>query len=420
MASRAPAPRPRRSTGRSRSERTRVQRRRSSTCPVEDLVRRMAGRWVCHGERPPVQRDLNPPQVPGVCDIDGSPLIQRDDDQRGDRPRPDGAAAARRSTRSSTTTGEHGVLRLGRRAPADRRCPEPDARRRRSDAATARPRPDMVTRKSPRRDRADAPRRPDRRRGRSPSSRPSSCPASPPRELDRIAERPHPGRRRDAVVQGLPGRSTPRRPFPASLCISLDDEVVHGIPGDRVIRDGQVVSVDAGAIVEGWHGDGGAHVHRRRGAGRAARARRHDAARPCWPASRPRVPGNRIGDISAAVEDVATPGRLRHRPPVRRPRHRHRDARGTAGAELPLRRPGHEARAGPLPRDRADAHARRPRRRASGPTAGRSSTSDGSLAAHFEHTIAITDHGPRDPDVASDDGLAGRSVDLRRSRSVQF
>ncbi len=39
--------------------------------------------------------------------------------------------------------------------------------------------------------------------------------------------------------------------FPASICVSIDDEVVHGIPGERVIREGQIVSVDAGAIVEG-------------------------------------------------------------------------------------------------------------------------------------------------------------------------
>ncbi len=43
--------------------------------------------------------------------------------------------------------------------------------------------------------------------------------------------------------------------FPATLCVSVNDEVVHGIPGDRVIEDGDVVSVDCGAIVEGWHGD---------------------------------------------------------------------------------------------------------------------------------------------------------------------
>ena len=43
--------------------------------------------------------------------------------------------------------------------------------------------------------------------------------------------------------------------FPGSLCVSVNDEVVHGIPGDRVIADGDVVSVDCGAIVQGWHGD---------------------------------------------------------------------------------------------------------------------------------------------------------------------
>jgi methionyl aminopeptidase len=43
--------------------------------------------------------------------------------------------------------------------------------------------------------------------------------------------------------------------FPGSLCVSVNDEVVHGIPGDRVIADGDVVSIDCGAIVEGWHGD---------------------------------------------------------------------------------------------------------------------------------------------------------------------
>lgn len=43
--------------------------------------------------------------------------------------------------------------------------------------------------------------------------------------------------------------------FPASLCISVNEEVVHGIPGGRVLRDGDLVSIDCGAIWEGWHGD---------------------------------------------------------------------------------------------------------------------------------------------------------------------
>lgn len=43
--------------------------------------------------------------------------------------------------------------------------------------------------------------------------------------------------------------------FPATICVSINDEIVHGIPGDRVMNDGDVVSVDCGAIVDGWHGD---------------------------------------------------------------------------------------------------------------------------------------------------------------------
>lgn len=43
--------------------------------------------------------------------------------------------------------------------------------------------------------------------------------------------------------------------FPATLCISVNDEVVHGIPGERVVQDGDVISLDCGAIVDGWHGD---------------------------------------------------------------------------------------------------------------------------------------------------------------------
>ena len=43
--------------------------------------------------------------------------------------------------------------------------------------------------------------------------------------------------------------------FPATICASVNDQVVHGIPGDRVLEEGDVVSLDCGAIVEGWHGD---------------------------------------------------------------------------------------------------------------------------------------------------------------------
>jgi methionyl aminopeptidase len=69
-------------------------------------------------------------------------------------------------------------------------------------------------------------------------------------ELDRLAE--------DNIraAGGLPsflGYGYP--PFPATICASVNAEVVHGIPGDRALAEGDVISIDCGAIVEGWHGD---------------------------------------------------------------------------------------------------------------------------------------------------------------------
>ncbi|HEX6798380.1 MAG TPA: type I methionyl aminopeptidase [Ktedonobacterales bacterium] len=44
-------------------------------------------------------------------------------------------------------------------------------------------------------------------------------------------------------------------PYPAALCASVNDEIVHGIPGSRVLKEGDIITLDMGAIVEGWHGD---------------------------------------------------------------------------------------------------------------------------------------------------------------------
>jgi methionyl aminopeptidase len=69
-------------------------------------------------------------------------------------------------------------------------------------------------------------------------------------ELDRLAEeniRSHGG------VPSFLGYGFP--PFPATICASVNEEVVHGIPGSRELVDGDVISIDCGAIVEGWHGD---------------------------------------------------------------------------------------------------------------------------------------------------------------------
>jgi methionyl aminopeptidase len=67
-------------------------------------------------------------------------------------------------------------------------------------------------------------------------------------ELDAIAEDSIRSAGATPSFQGYHG-------FPASICASVNDEVVHGIPGERVLADGDVISIDCGAIVEGWHGD---------------------------------------------------------------------------------------------------------------------------------------------------------------------
>src|SRR5688500_13122185 len=69
-------------------------------------------------------------------------------------------------------------------------------------------------------------------------------------DLDRLAEENIRSHRRFPSFRGC---SPP--PCPATSCASVNDQVVHGIPGDRVLVEGDVISIDCGAIVDGWHGD---------------------------------------------------------------------------------------------------------------------------------------------------------------------
>jgi methionyl aminopeptidase len=191
--------------------------------------------------------------------------------------------------------------------------------------------------------------------------------------------------------KGYPG-ANPRRPFPASICISIDAEIVHGIPGERTIREGQLVSIDAGAIVDGWHGDAARTFY----VGQPPEPIREliETTRLAMMAGIAAAqPGNHVSDIGAAVEDVAGPkgygvirqfvghgiGRAMHEDP-QVPNYRS----GQVGRKLepglclaiePMFTLGsHEAMM--LPDDWTIV------------------TRDGSLAAHFEHSIAITQHGP--------------------------
>ena len=121
--------------------------------------------------------------------------------------------------------------------------------------------------------------------------------------LDAIAEAHIRASGATPSFKGYPGIN-PRRPFPASVCISIDDEIVHGIPGERTIRAGQIVSVDAGAIVDGWHGDGARTLYV--GDPPAEIAQLIDLTREAMLAGiAAAIPGNHIEDISAAVEAVA-------------------------------------------------------------------------------------------------------------------
>jgi len=123
-------------------------------------------------------------------------------------------------------------------------------------------------------------------------------------ELDAIAERMI--RSAGAIPSFLGyGGSRGTIPFPGSICASINHEVVHGIPSPRRrIRDGDVVSLDVGCIWQGWHADAARTV----AVGSVARPVRDliEATRLGLEAGiAAALPGNRLGDIGAAIERVA-------------------------------------------------------------------------------------------------------------------
>jgi len=89
--------------------------------------------------------------------------------------------------------------------------------------------------------------------------------------------------------------------FPAVTCISVNSEIVHGIPGPQVLADGDSVSIDCGAVVDGWHGDSAVTVQV--GVGSDAARELSEATRlAMWHGIAAARLGGRIGDISAAVQ----------------------------------------------------------------------------------------------------------------------
>lgn len=89
--------------------------------------------------------------------------------------------------------------------------------------------------------------------------------------------------------------------FPAHICVSINDEVVHGIPGARVLQEGDLISVDCGAIVDGWHGDAAVSVPVGAVTPELLELSRV-TEQSLLAGIAAAVPGARIGDIGRAVE----------------------------------------------------------------------------------------------------------------------
>ena len=180
--------------------------------------------------------------------------------------------------------------------------------------------------------------------------------------------------------------------FTGSICASVNDEVVHGIPGDRVIEDGDVVSIDCGAIVEGWHGDAAITVAVGEVPAEALELMRV-TEEAMWRGFAAARLGGRVTDISHAVESYVRSqgdygiiedyvghgiGTAMHQPPnvpnFGRPGRGPRLVEGLALAVEPMVVLGDQS-THVLPDDWTV------------------KTDDGSLAAHFEHTFTVTPQG---------------------------
>lgn len=190
-----------------------------------------------------------------------------------------------------------------------------------------------------------------------------------------------------AAFKGLYG-------FPRHVCISVNQEVVHGIPTEkRILQDGDIISFDAGVVLDGWYAD--AAVTLPVGDAEPETIRLLDVTKQSLMAGIAQaVPGKRIGDIGAAVQAVAEAagfsvvrdlvghgiGREPHEDP-QVPNY------GPAGKGLVLKE-GMVIAIEPMVN--AGSH-----RVHTLPDRWTVVTTDGKLSAHFEHTVAITADGPK-------------------------
>jgi methionyl aminopeptidase len=204
-------------------------------------------------------------------------------------------------------------------------------------------------------------------------------------ELDALAERTI---RAAAAVPSFKGYHG----FPASLCLSPNDRIVHGIPNDYRLREGDILSVDCGAIVEGYHGDAAVTVPVGQ-VDEAAIRLIETTERALWAGIDQCRPGSRLSDIGNAVEQVAAVDgygvvreyvghgigtRMHEEPQVPNYGRPGRGLRLDAGLVLAIEPMLNEGGAETEVLDDQWTVV----------------TRDGSRSAHFEHTVAITEHGP--------------------------
>jgi methionyl aminopeptidase len=180
--------------------------------------------------------------------------------------------------------------------------------------------------------------------------------------------------------------------FPAVICTSPNDMIVHGIPGDYKLKEGDIISVDCGAIIEGYHGDAAYTA----GVGQisdVARRLIEVTERSLWAGIDQLVIGNRLHEVGRAVQDVAeTAGFSVVREYVGH-------AIGTAMHESPQVPNYWPGTPGPTLKE-GMVFAIEPMVNVGTAATYEMDdgwsvmTQDGQLSAHFEHTIAVTDDGP--------------------------
>ena len=208
-------------------------------------------------------------------------------------------------------------------------------------------------------------------------------------ELDLIAREVIRNRGATSNFLNYPGASGP---FPAVICASPNDMIVHGIPNNNPLKEGDIISIDCGAIVEGYHGDAAYTAPVGEVSSLAARLM-EVTERSLWAGIDQLTSGNHLYEVGRAVQRVAEAAGFS----VVREYVGH--AIGTKMHEepqVPNYWPGHK---GPKLAV-GNVFAIEPMVNVGGfatktlPDGWGVVTQDGSLSAHFEHSIAITDNGP--------------------------